>query len=112
MVKLNIEMNDGTLLKEVMLFKNKDLGDSVMRTKGAVNAFLKFHGDKTIWYSGMYNQGGLIPSQISNYEIIEDTEEVKSELDEFIKNNSSIWDLNDTSEFIMYHREELLRILR
>lgn len=112
MVKVNIKMLDETFLSEVFLFKNKDMGESVVRTKEGVRVIFMTQKDRTVWYSGKYTQGWIIPSQIESYEIIEDTEEVKVKLNEFIKKNSGIWDLNDTSEFIMYHREELLRILR
>jgi hypothetical protein len=33
-------------------------------------------------------------------------------LREFIKNNSSIWDLTDVEEFLLYHKDEIIELLQ
>lgn len=34
------------------------------------------------------------------------------ELEEFIKNNSGIWDLTDVKEFLLYHKDEIIKLLQ
>lgn len=114
MLKLNLKMNDGTELKEVIVFRSKEMGDSAIRSKGLFKVFLEMeeHKYKTLWFSGKFVQGWLIPVNISEYEFIEDTEEVKENIQKIIDKNSGLYDSNDTLEFVINHREELLRILK
>lgn len=68
-------MTDESELKEVYIFRNKELGDSIVSTKEEIELLLNFDSDKTIYFSGNYIQGGLIPKRIQEYEIIDDEKE-------------------------------------
>lgn len=35
-----------------------------------------------------------------------------AELDEYIKENSGIWDLTDVKEFLLYHKNDIIQILQ
>lgn len=112
MIKVNLKMVDGSELKEVCLFKFKELGDSLIDNK---NEILKmFNENNIIWFSGNYIQGCFIPQKISSYEFIDDDNDVSSRLLDFIKDSSGIWDINytDVRDWIMYNRNNLLKILR
>lgn len=74
-MKANIIMTDESELKEVYIFRNKELGDSIVSTKEEIELLLNFDSDKTIYFSGNYIQGGLIPKRIQEYEIIDDEKE-------------------------------------
>ena len=37
--------------------------------------------------------------------------DAEQSLDDFIKENSDIWDLNDTKDFIVKHKKELLKLI-
>jgi len=37
--------------------------------------------------------------------------DAEQSLTDFIKDNSSIWDLNDTKDFIMEHKKDLLKLI-
>lgn len=113
-MKINITMFDDTELREVNLFRSKELGDSIVTTKFEINELLDFDSNKTVWFSGDYVQGSLIPQRIQEYEIVDDTQDVLKELDKFIKDNQDIWDINvpDVRDFIFENREKLLKILR
>jgi len=37
--------------------------------------------------------------------------DAEKSLDEFIKANSDLWDLNDTKDFILKHKKELLKLI-
>ena len=75
-MKVNIWMSDGSELKAVNLFKNKELGDSIVSTKAEVEELLNFENSRTVFFGGMHVQGGLIPRKIIEYEIIDDIEDV------------------------------------
>lgn len=117
MIKANIVMKDGTELKEVLLFKTKELGDSEIKTKEYAKYILSGQNDKHakhIYVCGKYIQGGIIPQQIASYEIIDDEKEVRESLLNFIKEENTIYDLNysDVIDFIMDNRETLQKILK
>jgi len=113
-MKVNIIMADESELKEVNVFRNKELGDSIATTKSEIEELLNFENNKTVYFGGKYIQGGIIPKKISEYEIIDDEEEVSLKLSKFVKENSGIYDINypDVSCFIFENRQELLKILR
>lgn len=113
-MKVNVWMSDGSELKEVNLFRNKELGDSIVSTKAEIEELLNFENNRTVFFSGMYVQGGLIPRKIIEYEIIDDTEDVSSQLLRFVKSNQDIYDINvpDVVDFIVQNRDGILKILR
>jgi hypothetical protein len=110
MLKANIVMNDSSILNNVYLFKSKKLDDTIINSKKEAEKAIA--AERTIFFSGQYIQGGIIPQQIASYDLFEDEEDVQKRLDDFISRNSGIWDLNDTSEFIMEYRKELLDLLK
>ena len=112
MLKINIIMVDGTDLKDISIFKNKELADSIVSTKAEIIQLLNFENSRIVYFSGKHDQGGLIPQKILEYEFIDDEKDVGNKLKQFINDNSSIYDLNDTCEFIMLYREQLLNILK
>lgn len=107
-------MSDGSELKEVSLFKNKELGDSIASTKAEIEELLNFENNRTVFFGGDYIRGGLIPRKIIEYEVIDDTEGVSSQLLRFVRLNQDIYDINipDVVDFIMRNREGILEILR
>lgn len=107
-------MSDGSELKEVNLFKNKELGDSIVSTKAEIEELLNFKNNKTVFFSGIYVQGGLIPCRVTEYEIIDDTEDVSSQLLHFVRLNQDIYDINilDVVDFMVRNRDGILKILR
>lgn len=113
-MKVNIWMADGSELKEVNLFKNKELGDSIVSTKAEIKELLNFENSRTVFFSGMHVQGGLIPRKIIEYEIIDDTEDVSLQLLRFVRLNQDIYDINvpDVADFILRNRSGILKILR
>lgn len=110
MLKADIVMKDNTMLNQVMLFKHKDLGDSQILTKSEVIKYL--HGNKTVFFGGNYVQGWFIPQQILHYNLYEDADSVETRVKEFVRNNNSVFDTNDTAEYIIEYREQLLELLR
>lgn len=110
MLKANIVMNDGSKLHNVNLFRGKNLSDTIINSPKEAEELLE--GDRTLFFGGKYVQGGFIPKQVSTYKLFEDDESIKTRLDEFIRKNNTCWDLNDTSEFIMEYRKELLNLLK
>lgn len=70
------------------------------------------HGNRTLYFGGMYVQGGLIPEQIMHYDLYEDEDSVEKRIKDFVDNNNSYFDTNDTAEYILEYREQLLEILK
>ena len=116
MIKVNITMQDGTELKDVSLFESKDLGNSEIRSKEKVRLILNGRDPslKNIYICGKYVQGGIIPQQVANYEIIDDKKKIRQSLLGFIREKNTIYDLNysDVADFMLDNREELLRMLK
>lgn len=112
MIKADIVMMDGSVLNEVMLFKDRNLGDSQILTKEEADEYLDFESDKIVYFSGKYVQGGIISKQIMEYELKGDSETVEERIKEFVKNNNSVYDTNDTAEYIIEYREQLLKLLK
>jgi len=69
-MKLNITMNDGSKLKDVYVFYNKNLGDSEMKTKKEFEDAMQ--NNKIIFFCGSYIQGGFTPKQVKSFEYIND----------------------------------------
>ena len=113
-MKANIIMVDESELKEVYIFRNKELGDSIVSTKEEIELLLNFDSDKTIYFSGNYIQGGLIPKRIQEYEIIDNEKELSIKLLDYVKKHQDIYDINinDVVSFILDNRQNLLKILR
>lgn len=65
MIKANIVMKDGSELKEVLLFKSKDLGNSEIKSKAYARLTLNGENQslKHVYICGKYIQGGIIPQQ-------------------------------------------------
>lgn len=112
LVMADIVMMDNTILNQVRLYKSKELGDSIITTKDEADKILDFESSGTIYFSGQYVQGGLITGRIMEYQIFEENESLDEKIDALIERTSDIYDLNDTAEWIMNNREELLKILR
>jgi len=110
MIKVNLQMADGSELKEVYIFTNKDLGDSVINNKDEIVELFK--GNKRIYFSGSHIQGGLIQQKITYYEFVDDTEDVENKLTDFVNSLSTIYDKTDMVGFIMDYRTEILKIIR
>lgn len=109
MLKADIIMKGNTMLNQVMLFKNKNLGESQILTESEAIKYL--HDNKTIFFCGKYVQGGLIPNQILSYRLYNDEE---GELDKKIKDYvyDSVWHKREEiAEFITKHKHKLSEIL-
>lgn len=57
-MKVNVWMSDGSELKEVNLFRNKELGDNIVSTKAEIKELLNFENNRTVFFSGKHVQGG------------------------------------------------------
>ncbi|WP_080845650.1 hypothetical protein [Cytobacillus gottheilii] len=112
MIKADIVMMDETILNDVMLFRDRNLGDAQILTREEAEKHLNFDSDRIVYFSGKFVQGGLIPKQIMEYKLKEDSETIKNRIKEFVKNNNSIYDTNDTAEYIIEYREQLLKLLK
>ncbi len=51
-------------------------------------------------------------NKIADYELVEDKEDVENRIKEFVKETPTVLDTNDTAEFIIEHRQELLELLK
>ena len=113
-MKVDIWMSDGSELKEINLFRGKELGDSIVSTKAEIEELLNFENNRTVFFSGMYIQGALILHKIIEYKIIDDIEDVSSQLLGFVKSNQDIYDINipDVVDFMVQNRDGILKILR
>lgn len=109
MLKFNITMNDGTILNKVILFKSKELGDSRIRTVFYATYLLQT-SNQTLYFSGNFVQGGLIPKNIKSYELIDDVEEVRDKINDMLF-DYEIVDSRDVVNFILKNRNELVAIL-
>lgn len=65
-MKLNITLNNGTIIKDVYVFHNKELGDSVMKTMEEFENATK--NNKIIWFSEAHIKGGFKTQNIMCYE--------------------------------------------
>ena len=112
-IRVNMQMKDGSELKQVNIFRNKELGDSIVSTKSEIEELLNYENNKNVYFGGKYIQGGIIPKQISKYEIIEDEKEISLALLNFIEENNHVYDFNsnDVMNFIIENRQEILKIL-
>jgi len=110
MIKVNIIMKDHSMLNSVNLFKGQQLGDTIIETKSEAINYL--HGERIVYFGGKYVQGRLIPNQIMHYDLYEDEDTVEKKIKDFVKNNNSYFDTNDTAEYILEYRKQLLEILK
>lgn len=74
--KVNIELRNGTILKEVYIFKDKSLGDSIVESKFDITDILMGTtnevGIKTIYFSSDFVQGGIsCYVQIKNWNFVD-----------------------------------------
>ncbi|MCM3109935.1 hypothetical protein [Lederbergia lenta] len=112
MLKANIIMMDETILKEVMLFKDRNMGDSQILTKKEAERYLNSESKGSVYFGGKYVQGWLIPKRIMEYTLIEDSENFEKRVTEFVGKNNTIFDTNDTAAYIIEYRDELLKLLK
>ena len=110
MLKADIVMNDGSELKDIILFTSQDLGDSQIMSKDKAEKLLK--NNRVVFFSGKYVQGGISTGQISSYYLYEDNEYVKARLVDFVENTKTIYDTVDVADFIFDHRDEILKLIR
>lgn len=108
MLKANVILKDHTILKQVKLFKSKDMGDTQILTES--EAISHLHGNKIVFFGGLYVQGGFIPEQILNYQLFEDENMIEKRIKDFVSNAPTYY--VDTADFILNHREELLKLLK
>ena len=116
-MKINIWMADGSVLKEVDIFTNKELGDSIVDGKYEAEELLDGESQKIVYFSGKYVQGGFIPQMILEYEIIDDEPDVLNAVVDFLDNKKNITDMfgctnKYMANWIVKNRDELLKILR
>lgn len=111
-VKVNIWMMDGSELKKVNIFKNKELGDSIVSTKFEIEEL--FENNRTVFFGGRFVQGGFIPEKIAEYEFVDDEHDMSIALTKFVKQNSGIYDINmpDVVSFVIDNRQDILKILK
>lgn len=62
-------MEDGSELKDVNVFYNKELSDSMIRNKYDFESAMS--ANKTIFFGGKYIQGGFIPKRVKSYKYLE-----------------------------------------
>jgi len=115
-MKVNIWMADSSELKEVNIFKSKELGDSIISTRSEIEELLNFENNRTVYFGGKYIQGGIIPQRILEYEIIDDEPDVFNAILNFLDNENIPEMFGVTTEYmakwIIKNREKLLKILR
>lgn len=109
-VKANIIMSDGTELKDIVLFTNKNLGDSQILSK--IDAEKALQNNGIIFFSGKYVQGGISTKAISHYFLYEDNEYIKSKIFDFVESVDTIYDKTDIANFISDYREEILDLIK
>jgi hypothetical protein len=112
-VKVNLKMADGSELKEVNIFRTKELSDSIITDYNELEEVLKTNQPKSLWFSGKYVQGSIIPQRILSYKIIDESEELEDKLREFISETNTIWDINysDVAGYMVENKEALAKIL-
>jgi len=112
-MKVNIQMVDGSELKKVYIFTNKELGDSIVSTKSEIEKLLNSEDNKSVFFGGNHVQGNIIPKMVSEYEFIDDEKEVSLGLLNFIEENNHIYGFNnnDVVNFVIEYRQEILKIL-
>lgn len=113
MINLNIVMEDGTKLNDIQIFKQMDLGDSIINNKSEAINYIEENRDKILYFSGQYVQGGIIMKKIDIYEIYdEDENSFEDKINTFVTSNSGIYDATDIAAFIIDHKEELKDLLK
>lgn len=112
MLKADITLIYNTVLNQVMLFKSKDLKSTQIYTKVEAEDLLDFESNSVIYFCGKYVQGSLIVKQIMEYRLFEESDSIEAKIKEFVQNNNSVFDTNDTAEYIIEYREQLLKLLR
>lgn len=110
MLKADIVMNDGAKLKDVMLFTNKNLGNSQIFTKDEAEKLLQGRG--IVYFGGKYVQGGISVGGIADYFLFEDSEYIKSRLIDFVNSVDTINDKTGIANFVIEHREKLLELMK
>lgn len=112
MLKADITLMDNTILNQVMLFKSKDLKSSQIYTKVEAEELLDFESNRVIYFCGKYVHGSLIVKHIMEYQLFEESDSIEAKIKEFVLKNNTVVDTNDTAEYIIEYREQLLQLLR
>lgn len=112
MLKADITLIDNTVLNQVLLFKSKDLKSTQIYTKEEAEELLDFESNRVIYFCGKYVQGSLIVDQIMEYQLFDEADSMEAKIKDFVRNNNTIFDTNDTAEYIIEYREQLLQLLR
>lgn len=112
MLKADIVLMDNTILNQVMLFKGKDLKSAQIHSKEEAEELLDLESNRTLYFCGKYVQGSLIVKQIMEYQLFDDTDSIEARIKEFVQKNNSVFDTNDTAEYIIEYREQLQQLLR
>lgn len=111
MLKVNLLLKDGSNLKEVILFKNKNEIDSRLETAAEIYGELE-KNEGRIHFLGKCSQGEFFVNQVFTFDVLEETVSIEDKIKKLVSDTSSIYDLTDTPEWIMYNKEALLRILQ
>lgn len=74
--KVNIELKNGTILNDVHIFTDKNLGDSIVKSTFEIADVLaglpSELGDKIIYFGGDFIQGGISSHmQIKNWNLVD-----------------------------------------
>lgn len=109
MLKVDITLKDGTILKEVMLFKGKEQNSGIESISEASELLNKNSG--RICFLGSCTWGDLFVNQILKYEFSDEKKKRENRIKQFVDETSGIYDLNDTAEWIINNKEELRKLL-
>ena len=111
MLKVNIFMKDGTELKKVLLFRDKEERDSELKNKSEIYEALR-KGSGRVHFLGEGVWGELFVNQIVRYETLDEAENFESRIKNFVDSTSNIYDLTDIAEWIINNKEELRVLLQ
>lgn len=109
MVYADIKVKDGSELKRAKLFGNKNLGDS--KFTNVFDAEKAIENNELIYFGTKYIQGTLISEHIKEFNVYSDGKDGLKEIKTFVELNNTIYDTNDTAEFIYQNKDKLIRLL-
>lgn len=110
-MKVDIDLKDGTKMKKLILFTGiEDVDTRIYDSSEVHEALNKSNGQ--IYYVGACSHGSMLINQIVNYRVLDEEDELEDRIRKFVKETSDIYDLEDTAEWIMYNKDELLRLLQ
>lgn len=66
-MRLTIKMKDGSILKEVDIYRSKEMGNSVTNI---IELETLLQSKESLHFGNRYIQGWLIPQQIERYEYV------------------------------------------